>query len=156
VRSSTAASPLCGELEPDVLRADAMRYHGVYGSYGISVFAARSALLDEMAQQVPLVRFARLTLLTVAEVRNAGLRLESVNRISILDADNTECTLVGDTQADVLAGLPAPSHRHRLRQQARQSRGRRQRPGCRRHDRPRRDHHDPALGTARVPGPLPD
>jgi len=30
-----------------------------------------------------------------------------VNRISILDADNTECTLVGDAQAYVLAGLPA-------------------------------------------------
>jgi beta-phosphoglucomutase-like phosphatase (HAD superfamily) len=30
-----------------------------------------------------------------------------VNRVSILDADNTECTVGGDTQADVLAGLPA-------------------------------------------------
>jgi hypothetical protein len=57
-----------------------MRYHGVYGSYGISVFAARGATLDEMAQQVPLVRFARLTLITFAEVRNAGQRLEPTGR----------------------------------------------------------------------------
>lgn len=45
-----------------------MRYHNVYGSYGISVFAARDATLDELAQQVPLVRFARLTLIKVAAV----------------------------------------------------------------------------------------
>jgi hypothetical protein len=29
-----------GELDSDVLRADALRYHSVYGSYGISVFAS--------------------------------------------------------------------------------------------------------------------
>ena len=69
-----------GELEPDVLRADAIRFHSVYGSYGISVFAARGATLDEMAQQVPLVRFARLTLIKVAVVRGAGLRLEPTGR----------------------------------------------------------------------------
>jgi hypothetical protein len=61
-----------GEFDPDVLRADAMRYHAIYGSYGISVFATGGATLDEMAQQVPLVRFARLTLITVAAVRGAG------------------------------------------------------------------------------------
>ena len=61
-----------GELEPGVLRSDAIRYHGVYGSYGISVFAAQGATLEELAQQVPLVRFDRLTLITVAEVRGAG------------------------------------------------------------------------------------
>ena len=33
-----------------------------------------------MAQQVPLVRFARLTLIRVAEVRGAGLRLEPTRR----------------------------------------------------------------------------
>jgi hypothetical protein len=66
-----------GELEPDVLRADALRYHNVYGSYGISVFAASGATVDELAQQVPLVRFAMLTLIKVAAVRGAGLRLES-------------------------------------------------------------------------------
>lgn len=69
-----------GELEPDVLRADAMRYHSVYGSYGISVFAARGATLDEMAQQVPLVRFAKLTLIKVAVVRGSRLRLEPTGR----------------------------------------------------------------------------
>src|SRR5579875_3201004 len=43
-----------GELEPDVLRADARRYHAVYGGYGISVFAARGATVDELAQQLRL------------------------------------------------------------------------------------------------------
>lgn len=69
-----------GELEPDVLRADAMRYHAVYGSYGISVFAARGATVEELAQQVPLVRFATLTLIMVAAARGAGLRLEPTGR----------------------------------------------------------------------------
>lgn len=58
-----------GELEPEVLRADAMRYHSVYGIYGISVFAARNATVEELAQQVPLVRFGTLTLITVAAAR---------------------------------------------------------------------------------------
>lgn len=69
-----------GELDPEVLRADALRYHSVYGSYGISVFAVRGATLEEMAQQVPLVRFAQLTLIRAAEVRTAGLRLEPTGR----------------------------------------------------------------------------
>jgi hypothetical protein len=69
-----------GELERDVLRDDAIRYHSVYGSYGISVFAARGATVEELAQQVPLVRFAKLTLITVAAVRGAGLRLEPTGR----------------------------------------------------------------------------
>jgi len=30
-----------GELNPDLLCDDAMRYHSVYGNYGISVFAIR-------------------------------------------------------------------------------------------------------------------
>jgi hypothetical protein len=42
--------------------------------------AVLGATLDEMAQQVPLVRFARLTLITVAEVRRAQLRLEPTGR----------------------------------------------------------------------------
>ena len=29
-----------GDLDPDILRADAARYHSVYGVYGISVFAS--------------------------------------------------------------------------------------------------------------------
>lgn len=45
-----------GELDPALLRADALRYHSVYGSYGISVFAVRGATLEELAQQAPLVR----------------------------------------------------------------------------------------------------
>jgi hypothetical protein len=69
-----------GELDLEVLRADALRYHSVYSSYGISVFAVRGTTLDELAQQVPLVRFARLTLIKVAEVRRAGLRLEPTGR----------------------------------------------------------------------------
>lgn len=69
-----------GELDPDVLSADALRYHSIYGVYGISVFAVRDATLDELAQQVPLVRFERLTLLTVGDVIAAGLRLEPTGR----------------------------------------------------------------------------
>jgi len=61
-----------GVLEPDILHADAMRYHRVYGSYGIPVFAVRGATLDEIAQQLPLVRFPTLRLIKVAAVRGAG------------------------------------------------------------------------------------
>jgi hypothetical protein len=90
-----------GELEPEVLRADAMRYHSVYGIYGISVFAARSATVEELAQQVPLVRFATLTLITVAAVRWAGLRLEPTGRnprhytVGFDDLDQGIAALVG-------------------------------------------------------------
>jgi hypothetical protein len=69
-----------GELDPDVLRADALRYHSIYGTHGISVFAVRGATLDEMAQEVPLIRFERLTLLKVSEVIEARLRLEPTGR----------------------------------------------------------------------------
>lgn len=69
-----------GELDPEVLRADARRYHSIYGNYGISVFAVRGVTLEEIAQQVPLVRFAQLTLVIVADVRKAGLRLEPTGR----------------------------------------------------------------------------
>jgi hypothetical protein len=37
-----------GRLDPDDLRADALRYHAVYGSYGISVFAARDAAIEAL------------------------------------------------------------------------------------------------------------
>jgi hypothetical protein len=47
-----------GGLDPDILCADAVRYHSIYGVYGISVFAVRDVSLDELAQQLPLVRFA--------------------------------------------------------------------------------------------------
>jgi hypothetical protein len=69
-----------GELDQAVLRANARQYHGIYGGYGISVFAVRGATLDEMAQQVPLVRFESLTLLRVGDVIAAGLRLEPTGR----------------------------------------------------------------------------
>ena len=69
-----------GDLDPDILRADAMRYHSIYGTYGISVFALRDVTVDELAQQVPLVRFDRLTLLTVWDVLAAGMRLEPTGR----------------------------------------------------------------------------
>jgi hypothetical protein len=69
-----------GELDPDVLGEDALRYHSIYGVYGISVFAVRDATLEELAQQVPLVRFGRLTLLTVGDVIAAELRLEPTGR----------------------------------------------------------------------------
>ncbi len=69
-----------GELDPDVLQADARRYHGVYGTYGISVFAVRGMALDEMAQQVPLVRFRHLTLIPAGEITRSMLRLEPTGR----------------------------------------------------------------------------
>jgi hypothetical protein len=93
-----------GELAPGVLRADARRYHTVYGSYGISVFAARDATVDELAQQVPLVRFATLTLITVAEMRGAGLRLEPTGR-------NPRHYTVGfDDLEDAIAALAGCAH----------------------------------------------
>jgi len=69
-----------GELNPEILRADALRYHGAYGSYGISVFAVRGVTIDEVATQVPLIRFAKLTLIKVAAVHRTGLRLEPTGR----------------------------------------------------------------------------
>jgi len=69
-----------GDLDPDILCADAARYHSIYGVYGISVFAVRDASLDELAQQVPLVRFGRLSLLKAGDVLAAGMRLEPTGR----------------------------------------------------------------------------
>lgn len=69
-----------GDLDPDVVRADALRYHSIYGEYGISVFAARDATVDELAQQVPLVRFEILTLVRAGDLRAAGFRLEATGR----------------------------------------------------------------------------
>jgi hypothetical protein len=61
-----------GDLDPDILCEDAVRYHSIYGVYGISVFAVRDATIDELAQQAPLVRFDRLSLLTVRDVSCRG------------------------------------------------------------------------------------
>jgi hypothetical protein len=69
-----------GRLDPRALRADAQRYHSIYGGYGISVFAARDAAVDELAQQVPLVRFEVLTLVRVGVLLAAGFRLEPTGR----------------------------------------------------------------------------
>jgi hypothetical protein len=69
-----------GILDPVALRADAERYHGIYGDYGLSVFAARDATVDELAQQAPLIRFEVLTLVHVGVLRNAGFRLEPTGR----------------------------------------------------------------------------
>lgn len=69
-----------GRLEPNALRTDAQRYHDIYGTFGISVFAARDAAVDELAQQVPLVRFEELTLMRVGVLRAAGFRLEPTGR----------------------------------------------------------------------------
>jgi len=69
-----------GDLDPDVVRVDAERYHAIYGEYGISVFAARDATVDELAQLAPLVRFEILTLMRVGDLRAAGFRLEPTGR----------------------------------------------------------------------------
>jgi len=69
-----------GELDPDILRADAQRYHDVYATYGISVFAVRGLSLEEMAPQVPLVRFGRMTIIIARELAGCGLRLEPTGR----------------------------------------------------------------------------
>jgi len=69
-----------GELDPEILRSDALRTHAIYGAYGVSVFAARDTTLDELAQQAPLVRFGRLTLIIVGVLRSAELRLEPTGR----------------------------------------------------------------------------
>lgn len=69
-----------GELKAEVLRSDAIRYHSVYGTYGLSVFAARDITVDELAQQTPLVRFGVLTLMLAGVIRTAGLRQEPTGR----------------------------------------------------------------------------
>jgi hypothetical protein len=69
-----------GALDPVVLRADALRNHGIYGTYGISVFAVRDLTLDELAQLPPLVRFEQLATITVGALRALGLVLEPTGR----------------------------------------------------------------------------
>lgn len=69
-----------GRLDPVTLRADAERYHVIYGEFGISVFAVRDATVDELAQAVPLVRFEILTLVRVGALRAAGFRLDPTGR----------------------------------------------------------------------------
>jgi hypothetical protein len=69
-----------GDLDAEVIRSDALRYHAIYGTYGISVFAARDLTIDELAQQSPLVRFKVLTLVKAGVLRAAGFRLEPTGR----------------------------------------------------------------------------
>jgi hypothetical protein len=69
-----------GRLDPEGLRTDARRYHSIYGDYGVSVFAARDISIDELAQQVPLVRFEVLTLMRAGDLRAAGFRLDPTGR----------------------------------------------------------------------------
>jgi len=49
-----------GLLDAMLLRADALRNHEIYGTYGISVLALRDVAFDELASGQPLVRFASL------------------------------------------------------------------------------------------------
>ena len=44
------------------------------------MFAVRGLSLEEMAQQVPLVRFHRMTIITARELAGYGLRLEPTGR----------------------------------------------------------------------------
>lgn len=68
-----------GLPDPGPLRADAERYQSIYGEFGITVLAARSG--DWIShQQVPLVRFETLTLVTVRAVRDVGFRLDPRGR----------------------------------------------------------------------------
>lgn len=69
-----------GRLDPAGLRADASRYHSIYGGYGLSVFATRGVAVEELAQQAPLVRFEVLTLVRAGVLRSAGFRLEPTGR----------------------------------------------------------------------------
>lgn len=71
-----------GNLDPVVLRDDALRNHRIYVSYGISVFAVRDLTLDELAQLPPLVRFAQLTTMTAGTLRRSGLALVPTGRNS--------------------------------------------------------------------------
>ncbi len=59
---------------------DARRAHAAYGTYAISVFAAEGVTVDELAQEQPLVRFERLTLVTVGAIRAAGLVIRPTGR----------------------------------------------------------------------------
>ena len=61
-------------------RVDALRNYAIYGVFGVSVFALRDATIDELAQQPPLVRFAVLTVLEVAALRDAGLEIQPTGR----------------------------------------------------------------------------
>ncbi len=100
-----------GRLDRDVLRADAQQYQAIYGHYGLSVIAARDVSIDELAQQVPLVRFEVLTLIRAGVLRAAGFRLDATGRnprhftLVLNDLDSIE-TLVACEQRS----WPNPYH----------------------------------------------
>lgn len=97
-----------GELDPVLLRADAERYFAVYGTFGVSVLAVRDITFDELAQQPPLIRFERLTLVTAGVLREAGLRLDPTGR-------NPRHFTVGfDDLDDGVARLSACEHQVRV------------------------------------------
>lgn len=92
-----------GELDADIVRADALRHHDIYGMFGISVFAAQDVTIDELAQQPPLVRFEVLTLVRVGVIRAAGLRIEPTGR------NPRHFTVPSTTSTPVCAGSPVVS-----------------------------------------------
>lgn len=93
-----------GALDQVLLRDDASRYFSIYGTYGVSVFAARQITVDEQAQEPPLVRFEVLTLLRVGNLRSSHLRLEPTGR------NRQHFTLAWDDLDEGLARLVACEH----------------------------------------------
>lgn len=77
---ATAVAVRGGRLDPEQLQTDALRNHAIYGTYGISVFAARDLTVEELMQLSPLVRFDRVAVVTVGVLSAAGLRLEPTGR----------------------------------------------------------------------------
>ncbi|MHB8670768.1 MAG: hypothetical protein ACYDAD_09455 [Acidimicrobiales bacterium] len=69
-----------GDLDPAVLRADAVAAHARFGEYGVSVFAvADEPALDELARH-RLAQFDVLVLMTAGAIREAGLELRPTFR----------------------------------------------------------------------------
>lgn len=93
-----------GALDRDLLRSDADRYCSIYGTYGVSVFAAREITVDELAQEAPLIRFQTLTLIRVGNLRACDLRLEATGR------NQRHFTLAWDTLEEGLERLMACEH----------------------------------------------
>lgn len=63
-------------LDPVVLRADAMRNHSIYRTYGISVFAEQDLTLDELAQLPPIVGYEQPTR---CDPRHYGFTFDNLN-----------------------------------------------------------------------------
>ena len=96
-----------GVLDAVALRADAQRYHAIYGDYGISVFAARDATVDELAQQAPLVRFEILTLVrvgTCAPPGSGSTRLVGTHGTSPWCSRSSKLAWRGSSPASTSAG----------------------------------------------------